>query len=491
MPTRIFDIALAEAWAIDASKDAEGRPYAKLRQILEIAAREEQAEDLEALQVKLARPLPPAERAGERDGVAIIPIIGPTFPRANLMTRISGATSLQMVGRDLQVALDDRRINGVILDIDSPGGVVTGTNELAKFIARAQADAGKPIVAYVGGGGTSAAFWFGSAVGLGHFMVDETAQVGSIGVVLTMLDTSRRDQARGIQEFTFVSSQSPSKRVDPRTDAGAAVLQAKADKTAEIFIEAVAGHRQVTVDRVLEDFGQGDTVLGRDAVGAGMADAATSFEEVLSAVSRGEFGSSTSRTFSPAREERAMTIKTAADLVAAYPALAGEIKAEGRTEGLEQGRTEGREAAEKTAEAGQEKAVAEARADAAKAATEAERKRIGDLEAASLPGFEKQLKAAIADGSTAADLALKTITAQREQGGDYLAKLEADRKALAAGGLPANKSTEDGTETGKSAPKVDARAHKRAIEDVIAAERAKGRTIDAAEADAIVTNGQA
>jgi hypothetical protein len=41
------------------------------------------------------------------DGVAVIGLIGPIFPRANMMTENSGATSLAMVQAEFRTALAD------------------------------------------------------------------------------------------------------------------------------------------------------------------------------------------------------------------------------------------------------------------------------------------------------------------------------------------------------------------------------------------------
>ncbi|KEZ65412.1 hypothetical protein C5I_0136090, partial [Pseudomonas syringae pv. syringae FF5] len=110
-----------------------------------------------------------------RNGVAIIPVVGPVFRYANLFTEISGATSTQVLATDLQSALDDPSIKSIILNIDSPGGVAAGINELADQIHAGRAR--KRIVAYVGGTGASAAYWLASAAS--EIVIDETALLGS------------------------------------------------------------------------------------------------------------------------------------------------------------------------------------------------------------------------------------------------------------------------------------------------------------------------
>jgi len=57
------------------------------------------------------------------------------------------------LAKDFQVALDDDSISSILLDIDSPGGAVTGVNEMANIIKAARSK--KDITAYVGGTGAS------------------------------------------------------------------------------------------------------------------------------------------------------------------------------------------------------------------------------------------------------------------------------------------------------------------------------------------------
>jgi len=50
--------------------------------------------DIEALKVKMEQRDPEAFKTTRRDSTAIVPLAGPIFPKANLMTDISGATAL-------------------------------------------------------------------------------------------------------------------------------------------------------------------------------------------------------------------------------------------------------------------------------------------------------------------------------------------------------------------------------------------------------------
>ncbi len=230
----------------------------------------------EALLVVGGEPLEGARRAVLRGRSAVIPIVGPIFPRSNLMT-LSGATSVDIIGRDLQVALDSDEVDSIILNIDSPGGMVTGTSELSDRIFAARTV--KPVYAYVFGTAASGAYWLGSSAT--EIIGADTARLGSIGVVAAFTDTSVKDEKAGVKEIEIVSSVSPKKMPDPMTDEGRAQIQQMVDDLASVFIGAVARNRGVDESVVLEQFGQGDTIIASKATHAGMADRVGSLEELI------------------------------------------------------------------------------------------------------------------------------------------------------------------------------------------------------------------
>ncbi|HEY1896756.1 MAG TPA: S49 family peptidase [Terracidiphilus sp.] len=202
------------------------------------------------------------------NGTAVIDIRGALFRYRSIWTWLLGGTSVEEVSAGLQSALDDPMVRSIVLSINSPGGQIDGINELANSIRAANSQ--KPVTAYVGGLGASGAYWLASAAG--KIVADETAQLGSIGVLATVIDSSAADQKSGVKRYDVVSSQSPLKRTDPGTDEGRAQLQSMVDAMAQIFIGKVAQFRGTTPERVESDFGRGAVMMAPAAVAAGMAD---------------------------------------------------------------------------------------------------------------------------------------------------------------------------------------------------------------------------
>jgi ClpP class serine protease len=258
MTTRAIDIVARQPWAVE--PDA-------LQTILDVAARLTDGPD--AVAARLGRPLDNTRTVTHRDGLAVVPITGPIFRRANMLTEVSGATSVEILATDLQRAADDPSVREIILDIDSPGGQATGIAELASQIRGID----KPVTAYVDGMAASAAYWLAAAAN--RIVASPTALLGSIGVVVTY--RAERDAP-----IKIISSQSPLKQAAPDTDAGRAELQRVTDELASIFIADVAKFRNVTPQTVESDFGRGGLLVGAAAVSAGMADATSTLEALIS-----------------------------------------------------------------------------------------------------------------------------------------------------------------------------------------------------------------
>ncbi len=152
-----------------------------------------------------------------------------------------------------------------------------GTSELAAMVYAARDK--KPIVAFVGGGAASGAYWIASAAS--KIFLADTAYVGSIGVIMGYVSTKERDKNSGVKRIDIISNVSPFKRVDPESDAGKEKIQATVDAMGNVFVEAVAKYRGVSPETVKADFGQGWIKVGQEAVDSQMADGVSTFEKVL------------------------------------------------------------------------------------------------------------------------------------------------------------------------------------------------------------------
>jgi len=218
-----------------------------------------------------------------RGSKAIVPIHGPIFARPNFLTEYLGiGMTLTDFTQDVQNILDNPDVESILLDVDSPGGTVTGINEASNFIAEASKE--KPITAYIGGVGASAAYWLASAAD--EIVLDATSRVGSVGVVVAYPNPQEDNDGY----IEIVNTASPNKRPDVSTEQGKKVITAELDDLADVFIGTIAKNRGVSEVTVRSDFGKGGVLVGQKAVSAGMADRLGSFEELMAENNKYEEG---------------------------------------------------------------------------------------------------------------------------------------------------------------------------------------------------------
>ena len=216
------------------------------------------------------------------NGIAVVDLIGPIFPRANMMT-MSGATSIARFTEDFATAEAHADVKGVVIHIDSPGGDVRGIGDAARVVNAIARQSNKPIKAFISGIGASAAYYIAAAVGKDNIIASEMALAGSIGVILT---ASKNDK----NEVNIISSQSPYKRPDPTDEKGKAVLQQRVDDLAEIFVRDVAKYRGISEETVLSDYGQGGVFVGPRALKQGLIDRIGTLSEVVDEMASGSTG---------------------------------------------------------------------------------------------------------------------------------------------------------------------------------------------------------
>lgn len=344
-----------------------------------------------------------------QDGVAVISIEGVLAKRMNLFSQISGGTSMQMIGNQVRQALADPNVTAIVLSIDSPGGTVDGTQELADLIFASRDK--KPIVTYVDGTMASAAYWIGSAAEQ-VYISTETSSVGSIGVVATHTDFSRYEKNSGIDSIEITAGKF--KRLETEggtlTREGRQILQAQVDQVYGIFVGQVARNRGTTTEDVQNRMADGRMFIGKQAIDAGLVDGVSTLEGAMSQAAA--LAAMSNRTALDGVSTTVIIEKVnhmnVDQLKKEHPSVAEALVAEGAAAGREKGLTEGK------AEGRTEGAVAE-------------RERITAVLAQKMSGHEKLVDELAFDGKTSGpEAAVKVLQAERAKGAKQLDNLRTD-----------------------------------------------------------------
>ena len=222
-------------------------------------------------------PAPKASVSAGQLGIAIIPVHGTLVRRAMGLEAASGLTSYGEIAARLDAALADPQVNGILLDLDSPGGEAGGVFELAERI-RAVNDI-KPVWAHANDSAYSAAYAIAAAAS--RLTLSQTAGVGSIGVIALHVDQSVKDAKDGVAYTAIYAGHhkndfSPHAPLSPQA---ATTLQSEVDRLYGIFVDQVARMRGMDSDAVQAT--EAGLIFGDAAVATGLADAVMSFDQVL------------------------------------------------------------------------------------------------------------------------------------------------------------------------------------------------------------------
>lgn len=252
----------------------------KLAALEEVVARYVSGEKLSAEEI--AARIGDATRPDNRmtSGVAVLPLFGTIFPRANMMTEISGATSAERFGADFSALLDDPNIGAIVLDVNSPGGQIGGVDELSSRIYAARGR--KPVVAVANHLMASAAYWIATAAD--EVVVTPSGEVGSIGVFTAHVDRSKALEQEGVK-VSMISAgkyKTEGSPYEPLAKEALGAIQSRVNDVYETFVSAVARNRGKSADEVRGGFGEGRTVSAAQAVKMGMADRVSTLEETVS-----------------------------------------------------------------------------------------------------------------------------------------------------------------------------------------------------------------
>lgn len=202
--------------------------------------------------------------AAMQNGVAVINIESPIYRKSSWWL---GGITHKEIKAEIQKALDNEEVKAIFYNIYSPGGSVAGTQELAAFIKEASSK--KPSCAFVDGMCCSAAYWLASATG--KIYAAESAELGSIGVVLMHRDYSKVYEKWGVQ-YTYItagSKKSVGASEIPLSDEDKEYLQNQVNGIYDVFLENISQNMGLDLNKKTE-WADGRVFLGKDAVNLGL-----------------------------------------------------------------------------------------------------------------------------------------------------------------------------------------------------------------------------
>lgn len=267
--------------------------------------------------------LDPGEPAAVKmvEGVAVLEVSGPLTKHASSFRSIFGGASYIETKQALRDLSANDEVQGVLLQIDSPGGHVAGLHDLHDAIRAFAAE--KPIHAYAEDLAASAAYDIATATD--RITANRSAIVGSLGTVTVLVDSSERAQRIGVKAVPVASGRIKAAGFeDGVSDEYLAETQRLVDSLAEQFRNDVAQGRGMTDAQARQLF-TGQVWVGAEAVELGLVDSIGSLEDAIAGV-RDAAQAETSRRQSSADKGRIMTQSDTSQPAASVPATVEQLE---------------------------------------------------------------------------------------------------------------------------------------------------------------------
>lgn len=214
--------------------------------------------------------------------LGLIRIEGPLTNKTTGWEALCGGVSYESIKEDFHTLLD-KGVKTVGFVVDSGGGEAYGLFDTGNYLRKIADENDVKIISYVDGLSASAAY--GLTAISDEVIVNYYSEVGSIGVLVRLINDSKRLEKDGF-ERTFITA--GDEKIPFNEEGGwreefIEDLQYKVDSLYREFTEYVSKHRNVSVESVRQT--QAKTFMAKEAIALGLADRVMTLEEFYSYLS--------------------------------------------------------------------------------------------------------------------------------------------------------------------------------------------------------------
>ncbi|MBT3835675.1 signal peptide peptidase SppA [Candidatus Woesearchaeota archaeon] len=198
--------------------------------------------------------------------IAVIPIEGIITGNGDSGLGQQGVSSQQII-EFIQQANGDYTIDGIILEINSPGGSAVASDEIGSAVKHSEI----PVISVIREAGASGGYWIASSTD--YIIANRMSITGSIGVISSYLEFSGLMNEYGVGYERLVSGElkdlgTPFKKLKQNEQQ---ILQKKIDVIHNYFVEEVSVNRNLPKEKV-EKIATGEFYLGVEALNLGLID---------------------------------------------------------------------------------------------------------------------------------------------------------------------------------------------------------------------------
>ncbi|WP_079707877.1 signal peptide peptidase SppA [Paraliobacillus ryukyuensis] len=180
----------------------------------------------------------------------------------------------------LEKAGEDRRVNGIILNVNTPGGGVVESAEIHDKIVEIKEDYDKPV--YISMGNTAASGGYYISAPADKIVAHKATLTGSIGVIMESYNFAELADKIGVDFNTIKSGEYKDIMSSYRdmTEDERAILQGMVDDMYDDFVQVIVDGRDLSEKRVRE-LGDGRVYTGEQAQAVGLVDALGSLDDTI------------------------------------------------------------------------------------------------------------------------------------------------------------------------------------------------------------------
>jgi protease-4 len=219
------------------------------------------------------------------DIIAVVPVEGTIAPADNTLGGTQPTVTPEGLADALRQAGQDTSVVAVVLEINSPGGGVTASDDMHQSILDFKKNTGKPVVVSMGDTAASGAYYISTAAD--RIVAHETTLTGSLGVIIPLNNFAEAAEKYGIKqvviksgEYKDMGSAFREMRPDERE-----VFQTIVDQEYAEFVDVISEGRGIPEERVRE-IADGRVYSGIQARGLGLVDSFGNLDEASATAGR-------------------------------------------------------------------------------------------------------------------------------------------------------------------------------------------------------------
>lgn len=185
--------------------------------------------------------------------VVRIALTGPIMRREQGGLFSPGIDKIRSLEHQIRAATNDRHVRAILMEIDSPGGGITASDELYEALLRfKRSRSDRTVVTHIRDMAASGGYYVAAASD--YIMAEPTSVVGSIGVIMQTLNWEELSQKIGVRDTTIKSGENKD-LLNPfhaPSEEQVGLLQEMIDSMYNRFVQIVHDSRQIPMEDLKE-----------------------------------------------------------------------------------------------------------------------------------------------------------------------------------------------------------------------------------------------